>query len=55
MSRYRQVSGFETCPATSLTTLAGITVGVAGDSPGPLGPGRGQAREAEGLRQALPP
>ena len=34
--------------------LAGITAGVAGEPPGADGPRRGQAREAEGLRQALP-
>ena len=35
--------------------LAGITAGVAGEPPGAYGPRSGQAREAEGLRQALPP
>ena len=35
--------------------IAGITAGVAGEPPGADGPRRGQAREAEGLRQAVPP
>ena len=35
--------------------IAGITAGLAGEPPGPDGPRRGQAREAEGLRQAVSP